>query len=256
MLCVIASSLNVDLREPLNAFAVWTDNGQFFHICWNSQDNGSPGPQPMTYNTTDSSSSNLNTISYSQTTSMYCANFTKPPASENIVFVQAFSLTALPSVPLQVNISGKASVSCTLKSPALSECSAWVLCSEPGVMLMHNNKMIENGSVLSIEVVGEGEMALICHTSRKKCCSTMRHRYGEWYYPGGSNTVPNFGSNEKFYRNRSDDGKVLLHKRPNNMQAETGIYCCVIPDRDDNCCLLYTSPSPRDATLSRMPSSA
>ena len=28
--------------------------------------------------------------------------------------------------------------------------------------------------------------------------------------------------------------------------------------RDDNtkCCLLYTSPSPRDATLSRMPSSA
>ena len=24
----------------------------------------------------------------------------------------------------------------------------------------------------------------------------------------------------------------------------------------DNCCLLYTSPSPRDATLSRMPSSA
>ena len=25
---------------------------------------------------------------------------------------------------------------------------------------------------------------------------------------------------------------------------------------DDNTCLLYTSPSPRDATLSRMPSSA
>ena len=25
---------------------------------------------------------------------------------------------------------------------------------------------------------------------------------------------------------------------------------------DSNCCLLYTSPSPRDATLSRMPSSA
>ena len=26
--------------------------------------------------------------------------------------------------------------------------------------------------------------------------------------------------------------------------------------QDDNSCLLYTSPSPRDATLSRMPSSA
>ena len=29
-----------------------------------------------------------------------------------------------------------------------------------------------------------------------------------------------------------------------------------IKDRYDNVCLLYTSPSPRDATLSRMPSSA
>ena len=29
-----------------------------------------------------------------------------------------------------------------------------------------------------------------------------------------------------------------------------------ICDDQDNCCLLYTSPSPRDATLSRMPSSA
>ena len=31
---------------------------------------------------------------------------------------------------------------------------------------------------------------------------------------------------------------------------------CRIIDDDSKCCLLYTSPSPRDATLSRMPSSA
>ena len=31
---------------------------------------------------------------------------------------------------------------------------------------------------------------------------------------------------------------------------ESGLYACNMP------CLLYTSPSPRDATLSRMPSSA
>ena len=31
------------------------------------------------------------------------------------------------------------------------------------------------------------------------------------------------------------------------------IYC---PNQKEGCCLLYTSPSPRDATLSRMPSSA
>ena len=30
----------------------------------------------------------------------------------------------------------------------------------------------------------------------------------------------------------------------------------IIPPKDINVCLLYTSPSPRDATLSRMPSSA
>ena len=28
------------------------------------------------------------------------------------------------------------------------------------------------------------------------------------------------------------------------------------PNGEERCCLLYTSPSPRDATLSRMPSSA
>jgi len=37
-----------------------------------------------------------------------------------------------------------------------------------------------------------------------------------------------------------------------------GLFCSVLspPDREMYSCLLYTSPSPRDATLSRMPSSA
>ena len=34
---------------------------------------------------------------------------------------------------------------------------------------------------------------------------------------------------------------------------ECGVYCEIYPF---DICLLYTSPSPRDATLSRMPSSA
>ena len=41
------------------------------------------------------------------------------------------------------------------------------------------------------------------------------------------------------------------------------IVCCVVcyhnkksKKSEQRCCLLYTSPSPRDATLSRMPSSA
>ena len=37
-----------------------------------------------------------------------------------------------------------------------------------------------------------------------------------------------------------------------------GLFCAKIfgPVRDYECCLLYTSPSPRDGLLSRMPSSA
>ena len=36
----------------------------------------------------------------------------------------------------------------------------------------------------------------------------------------------------------------------------TGLGCAITPDGRPDSCLLYTSPSPRDATLSRMPSSA
>ena len=47
---------------------------------------------------------------------------------------------------------------------------------------------------------------------------------------------------------------------PGTMKAETCIvYCKVGEEEQDDIlmdCLLYTSPSPRDATLARMPSSA
>ena len=33
-------------------------------------------------------------------------------------------------------------------------------------------------------------------------------------------------------------------------------FKCLMPEEDGNSCLLYTSPSPRDWTISRMPSSA
>ena len=42
------------------------------------------------------------------------------------------------------------------------------------------------------------------------------------------------------------DGRMSDHPGMNGPKALGGIYAC----------LLYTSPSPRDATLSRMPSSA
>ena len=45
---------------------------------------------------------------------------------------------------------------------------------------------------------------------------------------------------------------------PSEFYDKTNLLPLAFQDRQDNwcCCLLYTSPSPRDATLSRMPSSA
>ena len=55
---------------------------------------------------------------------------------------------------------------------------------------------------------------------------------------------------------------ILIGKAPPEVELEIEIKCREVKDlpdfviKDYCCCLLYTSPSPRDATLSRMPSSA
>ena len=51
----------------------------------------------------------------------------------------------------------------------------------------------------------------------------------------------------------ASDANMLDPKSP---QASALAYKIESDNPDQNCCLLYTSPSPRDATLSRMPSSA
>ena len=48
---------------------------------------------------------------------------------------------------------------------------------------------------------------------------------------------------------------ILTAKPTDVMQAQVKYYGLDIADPDQNC-LLYTSPSPRDGLLSRMPSSA
>mgnify|MGYP003312047293 CR=1 FL=1 len=50
------------------------------------------------------------------------------------------------------------------------------------------------------------------------------------------------------------DGKSILDLL--TLAAEAGTHLVVEATGPDASCLLYTSPSPRDATLSRMPSSA
>ena len=50
-------------------------------------------------------------------------------------------------------------------------------------------------------------------------------------------------------------GAVILDKN-GNLIAEGFHFKAGMPHAEAMACLLYTSPSPRDATLSRMPSSA
>lgn len=100
---------------------------------------------------------------------------------------------------------------------------------------MHLGKTVANGSALSVDMIGEDDQALICITTKIDCCSlNSSYRLGEWYYPGRNSKVGVMGlKNETFYRTRGHQ-KVLLHRR-NNGKARTGMFCCEVPDSDDNC---------------------
>ena len=50
--------------------------------------------------------------------------------------------------------------------------------------------------------------------------------------------------------------KVLMNTQPDNLQHSVGRFNVAMNNRRTRPCLLYTSPSPRDRTRSRMPSSA
>lgn len=100
--------------------------------------------------------------------------------------------------------------------------------------LLLNGNEIENGSALSIELIGEDDRALICKTEKEGCCG-YGNRFGEWYHLGENKAaVPRNDSGESLYRDQKAGGKVRLHKRDNG-RIDTGKYCCVVPDSDDNC---------------------
>ena len=68
--------------------------------------------------------------------------------------------------------------------------------------------------------------------------------------------------NPEWGRDFSDKSLIGVNVSSGSRYPGIDIYSSRMPERRlyvdfDNCvCLLYTSPSPRDATLSRMPSSA
>ena len=64
--------------------------------------------------------------------------------------------------------------------------------------------------------------------------------FGIWKCPNASEVEP----------------KVELPQEKEDIKLEETVKSDVLPEEKNITCLLYTSPSPRDATLSRMPSSA
>ena len=52
------------------------------------------------------------------------------------------------------------------------------------------------------------------------------------------------------------DGNTTSDFDPEEIKRGYSISTAVLPVEYNKCCLLYTSPSPRDGLLSRMPSSA
>ena len=94
--------------------------------------------------------------------------------------------------------------------------------------LLWQGNQYPNNSILNIEDIGEYEYALACQTDRRPCCR-YSYRLGEWYYPNGSR-VPISGVGAPFYRNRNNEGQVLLNRRNHEADYSTGLFCCVLPD--------------------------
>ena len=109
----------------------------------------------------------------------------------------------------------------------------------PGVRLLWRGVEYPNNSIVRIKEIGEGVDAVACQTDMRPCCGTP-YRIGEWYYPNGSR-VPIEGAREPFYRNRNDEGLVMLHRRYYSLYP-TGLYCCVLPDATQQKVMGHTYP--------------
>jgi hypothetical protein len=217
------------LLQPINVRTVWTNSEQTFYICWELPIFGS---HVVDYNIFDARLAYLNPSDQSCSERSCCANLS-PPTSEDTVFIQVTSPTALPSVPLLVSISGKGNF--RLDNVFLLYLLLNIL-SEAGVSLMFNGTKIDNGSALSIDLIGKNELALICKTSKRNCCAIYGKRQGEWYYSNGSQIPNKDTSSTSFYRDRTNTGEVRLNKHSNMpITPGPGMYCCETPESDANC---------------------
>lgn len=97
-----------------------------------------------------------------------------------------------------------------------------------GLSIELNSNIYTNGSTVYIDEIGEGNNALLCHTSRSDCCNGG-NRYGEFYYPNGDR-VGIQSNNEPMYRNRGLQLIRLNRKSNSQSPPPMGWYRCEIPN--------------------------
>ena len=97
------------------------------------------------------------------------------------------------------------------------------------IYFMLNGTVYLNNSAVPLLGVGEGDHALQCRTSRDECCRALPNRFGDFYYPNGTQ-IFNERSGYGFYRNRGQ--KVIHLNRREGVTSPAEKYRCEIPDAD------------------------
>ena len=92
---------------------------------------------------------------------------------------------------------------------------------------MLNGTVYLNNSAVPLLGIGEGDHALQCRTSRDECCKTLPYRFGDFFYPNGTQ-IFNARSDYGFYRTRGQ--KVVHLNRMAGITSPAGKYRCEIPD--------------------------
>ena len=101
-----------------------------------------------------------------------------------------------------------------------------------------NGVTYRNNSIISISDIGmtdsDQNKGLQCITDRNPCCKIgIGKNLGEWMFPNDS-VVPIMNNAESFYRNRGEgDGTVNLNRNNSSIMSPTGLFCCKVPDAND-----------------------
>ena len=107
-----------------------------------------------------------------------------------------------------------------------------------GVYLFHGGIAYINNSAIHIDVIENHYSyniygTLQCITDKQHCCRS--NRAGEWFYPDGTIVKPEYlacDNRDGFYRNRGDEGNVILNRLNSSVMSPTGLFCCVVPNSE------------------------